>query len=320
MKELYRKTAVCRAIGASPGETFSQAVLVVFPDKKYLRGLLKECARLFFGAAEGTRTAELIERERYPDLFIFPEAEKKLTAENCAEIVEESMLHPVEGEKKLFVLDCFDDAPTLLQNKLLKPLEEPPENVCFLLGAESISPVLPTVLSRVKKFVLPPFFEGEIEGALTRNYSIRPDGTAFPAEEIKRAAAASGGIYSVAEALLLGGGEEFRLAERFLSLEESGTFCRGMDQYKSKREFFAALKQILRDMLFLRAGQERFAGLKTGGTAALAREYPEGATLAALELVSEAEKQIRFNANFSGCLYALALGIKEEKERWKRSS
>lgn len=324
MKELYLKTSLCRAAGSAPGETFSQPVLAVFPDKKYLRGLLKECARLFFGAKEGSRTAELIEKECYPDLLIYPKAEKKLTAENCAEILEESILHPVEAEKKLFLFDGFDDAPALLQNKLLKLFEEPPESVFFLLGAESEYPLLPTILSRVKKFALPPFSEEEIFGALFRKYGGNGEGTAlkenYPRGEIVEAAAASGGIFSVAENILICGGEEFRLAEQFLSLDGSEAFCRSMEQSKNKREFFAALKAILRDILMIGTGQERFAKLRGGNAAALAREYPAGAVIAALRLVSEAEKQVRFNANFASCLYALALGVKEEKEKWKRLS
>lgn len=319
MKTLYHKTAVCRAIAASPEETFSQSVLVIFPDRKYLRGLLKECAKLFFCAEEGSRKAELIEREVFCDLHLYPEPGKKLTAENLEQVVEESVLHPVEEKRKLFVFDCFDDAPALLQNKLLKLLEEPPGNVCFLVGAESEAPVLPTVRSRMKMFFLLPFSEEDIEAALAETYLKTAEG-GFSREEIARAAAASGGIFSVAETLLLGGGRDFELAERFLMLRESEVFCREMGKEQNKREFFSALKAILRDMLFLRAGQDVYAKLKGEEIRLLAREYPLGAAIKALELVSEAEKQVRFNADFSSCLYALALGIEEEKEKWKRLS
>ncbi len=316
MKQLFSKTTLCRAIAADPGGTFSQTVLVLFSDKQNLRPLLKECARLFFGAKEGSRTGDLVEKEWYPDLLIFPEPEKKLSAEHCEKIVEESLLHPVEGEKKLFVLDNFDDATPLLQNKLLKLLEEPPENVYFLLGAESEYAVLPTVLSRVKKFSVPPFAEEEIEGALKRKYQ----GTEYSKEEFSLAASASGGVFSIAEKLLLGGGEEHRLAQTFLLGENIESFCRGMDKYQNKSEFFAALKSLLRDVIFVRAGEGKFADRREAELSALSREFEAGAAIACMERVFEAEKQVRFNANFSSCLYALALGIKEEKETWKRLS
>ena len=312
MRELIRKTGVYRAIGAAREETFSQAVLVVFPDGKYLRQLLKECAKRFFGAEDGGRVSELIEKESFSDCLIYPAAEKKLTAELCGEIVEESLLRPVEGDKKLFVLDGFHTAPQLVQNKLLKLLEEPPAGVYFLLGAETEFSVLPTVLSRVKKFARSPFSEEEVEAALERKYP--------GVEGIREAAAASGGIFSVAESLLSGGGEDFRLAGEFLSLNGSEKFCREIGERKNKREFFAALRAILRDMLFWGTGQGRHAKLKSETVRKLAADFPTGAALKALELVSEAEKQIQFNAGFGSCLYALALELKEEKEKWKRLS
>ena len=311
MQELFRKTSVYRAISSAREETFSQAVLVVFPDGKYLRQLLKECAKAFFGAEDGSRVAELIEKESFSDCRFYPAEDKKLTADDCAESIEESLLRPVEGDKKLFILDGFHLATPLVQNKLLKILEEPPAGVHFLLGAETEFPVLPTVLSRVKKFAIAPFSEEDIEWALHRKY---------PMQDISEAAAGSGGIFSVGESLLVGGGEEFRLAEQFLSLNHLEAFCRENGERKNKREFFAALKACLRDMLFFGTGQRKYTKLKGDSIETLAAEYPTGAVIAALELVSEAEKQITFNANFASCLYALGLGMKEEKIKWQRLS
>lgn len=312
MKKLFQKTSIYRAIRAAREEIFSQAVLVVFPDPVYLRALLKECAAAYFGAEEGSRERDLIEKERFADCLYFPEEGKKLTVESCAQMIEESLLRPVEGEKKLFVIDGFHTASQLVQNKLLKLLEEPPENAAFLIGSVSEYPVLPTILSRVKKFDIPPFSEEDIEGALSRKY---------PSEGgIREAAAASGGIFSVGESLLVGGGEEFRLAEAFLTLKAPEQFCRETGERKKKFEFFAALRAVLRDMLFIGTGQAKFAKLKGKNIVALAKEYPTGAVIAALELLSEAETQAQFNANFGSCLYALALRIKEEKDKWKRLS
>ncbi len=308
MKELLRSTIAYRAIKAESARgEHSHASLVVFPDGVYLRALLKECAKAYFGAEDGSRTAELIDLELYSDCLFFPSAEGKLTAEDCARIVEEGLLRPVEGERKLFVLDRFHTATPLIQNKLLKLLEEPPAGVGFLLGAEAEFPVLPTVLSRVKKYHLSPFSEEEIARALARAYPA--------AENAAQCAAASGGIYSVAETLLSGGGEEFRLAEEFLSLREPERFCREAGERKNKRELLSAIGSLLREMLFCAAGQPG-----RGAAAALAKSYPMGAIIAALELVFEAEKEIQFNANFASCLYKLALGVKEEREKWQRLS
>ena len=298
MKQLLRSTTAYRAMAQGD----FRSALVLFPDGKYLRDLLKECAKRFFGAEDGSRVAALIDGENFSDCLFFPEAGGKLNVEDCERIVEESLLAPVEGTKKLFVLDAFGAASALVQNKLLKILEEPPAGVSFLLGAESEFPVLPTVLSRTVKIMVPPFSEEEIERALARKY---------PGEDVARAAGASGGIFSVGESLLADGGEEFSLARRFLSLESPELFCRELGERKEKREFFAALKSLLRDAMMQAAGQTEYARSESP-------VWPLGAAIASLELVGEAEKQIQFNANFASCLYALALGIKEEKEKWQR--
>lgn len=310
MKELLRSTTAYRAIASdSRNNALSQAMLVLFADGKNLRALLKECAKAFFGAEDGSRECSLIEKEAYSDCLFFPAEGGKLSADDVAEIIDESLLRPVEGTKKLFVLDNFHAATPLVQNKLLKILEEPPKNAYFLLGAEAEFSVLPTVRSRVRKFTENPFPEHEIAAALRRKY---------PMQNVEQAAAASGGNFTVAENLLAGGGEQFRLAMQFLTADDAAAFCRGIAEYPDKRAFFSALTLLLRDMLFSREGQGKYAAVKDAGR--LADEFPSGALIAALELVGEAEKQIQFNANFGQCAFTLALAIRKEKTKWQKLS
>ncbi len=313
MRELLRSTIAYRSIAAE-GKTNAQAqaALVFFPDEPYLRALLRECAKAFFCAEDSSRESMLIEKERFADCLFFPSEGGKLTADDCARIVDESLLRPVEGNKKLFVLDGFHTATPLVQNKLLKVLEEPPRGVHFLLGAAAEFSVLPTVRSRVKKYIESPFSETLVQAALKRKYSQSDK------KDILKAAAASGGIFSTAEQLLLGGGEQFRLAERFLTATDIVSFSREIGEYKEKRTFFSALSLLLRDMLFYREGQGQYAALDSAER--LSEEYPAGALIAALEQVREAEKQIQFNANFGQCVFALALGIQKEKIKWQKLS
>ena len=312
MKQLLRSTNAYRAIAADAarGEC-SHAVLVLFPDEKYLRALLRECAKAFFSFADGTRGERLVEEEHYSDALFFPEAGGKLTVDHASRILDESVLRPVEGTRKLFVLDAFHSVTPLVQNKLLKVLEEPPAGVYFLLGATAEYPVLPTVLSRVKKLAVPPFSEEQIEGALSRTHG---------GEGAREAAAASGGIFSVAENLLAGGGEDFRLAERFLLTEEKEKFCRELNEKQDKRAFFAAVRLVLRDAMLVATGGERYAARKSKEVYRIARQVPAGALTAALPLVAKAEREIQFNANFGQCALALAIGIQKETERWSKLS
>lgn len=306
MKQLLRATRVYRDMG-DPSHT----TLVTFADERYLRALLKECAKAFFGAADGTREADLIEKETFTDCIFLPAEGGKLTAEMCAKILDESVLLPVEKDKKLFVLDNFHTAPALVQNKLLKVFEEPPDSVYFLLGTVNEHAVLPTVRSRARKESVPPFSEEQIEAALARMY---------PGKSVKAAAAACGGVLSDAESLLSGGEEVFLRAEQFLSGENTVEFCRGLTDKKDAKLFFSSVKMVLRDAMFVRQGMEKYAARKNEGTRQLAQMYSVGAANRGLTLIGQAEQEMVFNANFSQCALHLAGMLKKERETWQKLS
>ena len=297
MKELLRTTTAYRAMREP-----SHATLTVFPDAKYLRALLKECAKAFFQSSG--RTERLIDSETFSDCIVLPAEGNKLTADDAARIIDESALRPVEEDKKLFVLDAFDAASALVQNKLLKVVEEPPEGVYFLIGATGESAVLPTVLSRVRKLTVAPFSEETVLKALQRNHAGE--------EGLRRAAAASGGVYSLAEELV-GDGEDFRLALALFQEEALEETCRMAGDRKDKKAFFAALRLTVRDMLLFRTGQRKYAALGGKEIEACAGRYSAGALLNAAELITEAERETGFNANFAQCLYVYALRVRERK-------
>ena len=307
MKTLLRSTTVYRALKK---EGAAQSTLVIFDDAVYLRALLKECAKAFFGAEEGSRLDRLIEEENFSDCKVLPPAGGKLTAEIVSALPSESMLRPVEGNKKLYVLDAFQTVTPLVQNKLLKLLEEPPAGVSFLLGASSEHGILPTVMSRVSKLTVPRFSSEDIAAALVRRYGNR--------EGIKEAAAASGGVYSAAETLLEEGGDVL-LAEDFLSGGKTVALCREIGD-KKRISFFPALRSVLREMLFYKTNKEEFCVLKKQKHKELASLYPLGAILFALDGVTQAEKEIQFNANAGQAAFNLALKLREERIKWKKLS
>ncbi len=311
MRQLFRSTNVYRAFseGARTGET-AHFTLVLFPDAAYLRALLKECAKAFFAAEDGSREEKLIEAESFSDCLFYPAAGGKLSADLAGEITDESLLRPVEGEKKLFVLDAFHTVTPLVQNKLLKLLEEPPQGVYFLAGAAAEHAVLPTVLSRANVRRVPPFAEEAVEGALRR---LHPG-----AEGVHACAAACGGVLSAAEALLAGGGEDFRLAEQFLSGKDLVPLCRRAGERGAP--FFAAVRLVLRDVMFCAAGQERYLALPVSEVRPLAARYPAGAAAAALGFAAQSERELIFNANGAQAALTLALRIGKELEKWHKLS
>ena len=244
--------------------------------------------------------------------------------EDAERIREESALKPVESDSRLFVVSDFGDATVQAQNKLLKLLEEPPAGVRFLLGTTVTFPVLPTVLSRTEKLEIPPFSSAEVAACLARMY---PD-CANPALY----AEASGGSVGSAQNILEGGYYGRLLADAF-SLTETDLFrlpqtVRRVGETPYKKELLAILRLIFRDALILKTarinGVERSS--RRGNRAekylllrsekeklyAVAGNYTVRALVWAQEALSEAEKEIRFNAAFPQCLEVCLSGILEK--------
>ena len=89
------------------------------------------------------------------DIKVFPKGDKILVAD-AGEIVTEVFVKPVNLPNKIFLLFDFDVATEEAQNKLLKVIEEPPQNVYFLISSSSQDRVLPTIRSRCEKIKINP--------------------------------------------------------------------------------------------------------------------------------------------------------------------
>ena len=231
--------------------------------------------------------------------------------------MEESVLTPVEGDKKLFLIGDFAEANIQTQNKLLKLLEEPPKGVYFLLGATSSYSVLTTVLSRVKKLEINGFEPHILTEALQRIY-----GEKYEINALSLCAAASDGNLGKAQNMLEGGYYKNLLTSAFeLCLCEPHklpTAVKQISETKRQKEFLSVLRLIFRDALVLKTQAKESQNLLLQAEKAtlceVAKLYPPRALLFAQEAISAAEKQIFTNANFGQCLEICIAKIKKENE------
>lgn len=288
---------------ASRGK-LSHAYMLHLNDVKNLRAALKIFALRFFGEDENSVCGKRISAEIFTDCLIYPAEGKKLTADALSELINESAMRPVERDKKLFIISGLEQASALLQNKLLKTLEEPPQGVYFLLGACSLAPVLDTVKSRVKTLTIPPFTEKEIFEALEREGK-----NPLNAE----AAKSCGGIFGVAENMVGGGWfNEIRQAAREIcTATDAGAAGLAAIKYgesKLKNELLSEMAVLYRAALGERAGG--------GQLGEVARRWQTGTLLYALESIVQATADVKFNAFFQGLLYDFMLRIIEENNKW----
>lgn len=311
MRKLLKSTSAYKILlGDVAKNSVAHAYMLCFEDSRNMRLALREMAKLIVGGDE--RVERLIDGGAYSDCREYPEDGKKLTVDIAAEIVTESNIRPVEGDKKLFLLSGFEEASPAVQNKLLKVLEEPPAGVIFLLGAANEFSVLPTVKSRVRMLSVPPFTEEALAAFLARNYSSLSD------EERAEYAGACGGIAGDAEHMIEGGyfSDLTALAVGFISAEEEDfpSLTQKLNALKQKKEFIGVLKIMYRDMLMYKAGAPHALLVREAPAIKnAAAGYTAAGAVAALESITSAERDMKFNANFA--MLALELLIKIRKEK-----
>ncbi len=85
----------------------------------------------------------------HPDVKVIDKP--AIQVDDVTGILEECVLKPICGERKVIFIKNADVINEQSQNKLLKTLEEPPQNVIFVLTTDNIDKLLVTVQSRLKK-------------------------------------------------------------------------------------------------------------------------------------------------------------------------
>ncbi len=283
------------------------AYLIVCSDGVMLKDYLKLFASLIAcendGACGVCRPCRLIEKEAYADCDFYPKEGDKIKTADIDDLVSKTIIKPIENDVRLFVLVGAENMTAEAQNKILKTLEEPPKNVCILIGAASDNTLLPTVKSRVKRLDIPPFSDGEIRRTLEKDY---PD-----KRKLDAAIALGGGrIGSVIKAYTEGNAEKMQnfCREVLFSMRSS----KEVPQYSCKinkdnlKDFISILKSEVANLLI----KDKEKAEENG--------YATGALIAISDMLSEKERAVYFNANTVMVADSILLAILGEKYRWQK--
>jgi DNA polymerase-3 subunit delta' len=92
--------------------------------------------------------------------------------EESHEIIKKLSLKSFEGGYKIMVIWMAEEMNVQCANKLLKILEEPPQNTLFILLAESQDAMLQTILSRTQIVKIPTLSVDDLSQHLSKNFSI----------------------------------------------------------------------------------------------------------------------------------------------------
>jgi len=97
-----------------------------------------------------------------------------ISADECAEIIKKLSFKSFESAYKVLVM-WMPEYLGKEGNKLLKLIEEPPDNTIFLLVAGSEENILPTILSRCQYIKVPRLSSSDIEEALVKKAQLDPE-------------------------------------------------------------------------------------------------------------------------------------------------
>ncbi len=92
-------------------------------------------------AAEGT----------HPDIIEI-NAANETHVEDIRDLIDRARLAPMMGKQKIYIIDEVHQLSSAASSALLKTLEEPPENVIFVLATTDPQKLLPTIISRCQRF------------------------------------------------------------------------------------------------------------------------------------------------------------------------
>ncbi len=112
------------------------------------------------------RHRRLAVAEQHPDYFLLEPEGRALLVEEAGQLITEASRSPVEGQRKVLLVDRFHTAEARVAPKLLKTIEEPPASSVFILLADEVPPEQITIASRCVQIEFGPVAPAAIEQLL----------------------------------------------------------------------------------------------------------------------------------------------------------
>ena len=173
-------------------ETPVHAYLLVGPSGSGKRRAAAVFAGELLAAADpegADRHRRLAEKEEHADVHVLDPVGNSLRRDEEAEpLIVQASRSPVEGNRKVLVVNRFHTATPAAAASLLKTIEEPPATSIFVLLAEDVPPEHVTIASRCTRVDFGSVAAADIETALVA------EGLAEPMQAVVVAAASNGSV------------------------------------------------------------------------------------------------------------------------------
>lgn len=111
----------------------------------------------------------------HPDVVILEPEGYTYPIEAIREAVAQAALTPMEGARRVIIVEEADRIAERSQNALLKALEEPNPSVTWVLVTSVLQPLLPTILSRCRIVEFAPVPEADLAAAVAARGALGPE-------------------------------------------------------------------------------------------------------------------------------------------------
>ena len=256
-----------------------------------------------------------IEHGNMVDLEIYPKDNASLVVDDILNIVQSAYVKPMESAYKVFLLNNFDECTVQGQNKILKTIEEPPQNVIFILTAKNMGLVLPTILSRSKKII-----ERNLQNEIVEKFLVDRK-----IDNAKLISSMSNGNLGTA-IKIAENKDSVSIINLSLSLLQNLNSSKDILQYSSKilqlkkdiPFFLDTLITMLRDIsVFGKGGNIYFQNFQKEYEA-LSKIYNSKMTEKITKNINQVYEKIEANCNMTAVIDQLLLNILEVKFLWQK--
>ncbi len=321
---LYKSTNVYKIIKAEKEEDkLSHAYLIINSDLQFQDEYLSLIAKTIVcendSPCNECRLCKLVSDKKSADVLFYPKNNESVLTEDVIDLIEESYIKPIEGNKKVFVIKNADTMNERAQNKLLKTLEEPPKNVHIIIGVKNQSTLIETLKSRVKKLEISTFSYELLYNALKDELR--------DLEKLKRAISLS--VKTVESCVNLYNDKNLSfyidlVKDLLINMKTSREVLTYSNRLSGKNidfnEFLSVLELVLSDMLKLSLGESKlnFDNLASE-IFENSKGFNSGALVYIIEKITQARKRKKSNANPTMLIEWLLFQILEGKYKWQKS-
>jgi DNA polymerase-3 subunit delta' len=245
------------------------------------------------------------------------ESKTKISVEQVDQILHSVNLAPYEGKYKVFIVDGVEFMSIGAANRLLKTIEEPVENVIFILLTSNQSLVPVTIVSRCQRIEILPVAAETIEKGLIELYRVEPE----KAKLLSRIANGCFGwaVSAIQDDTVIQQRKEWMDAWREMfaaDYDRRFTFASKLvEKYTQNRSIVQQKLDLLlswwHDLLLVKVSSEK--DIKNidyqNELKSMAAGYSLGQIRAFIDRIQSAKEQLRFNTNHQLVMEVLMLNI-----------